>query len=313
MFIYKLFSSTRFIRLKAIACLVLSHCSARVFQERERSVRVLSQEFTFVDPQDPVDSFIPTASSLSPSSIHTVHQQTSSPTSSPFLSLWPANPTCETNDDYRTFAQQENEQSSNLEYQQQQPLSVDQRQSASPRIDHLGTRQMSENITTNNGGANGANSSNALSRKKSNNGGDLTASPKYNKSNTRGLNRESQQQKPNRTTNNGRSRQRGQPPPSRVNVDPPWDLHTLDEDNLDDGSGELFAFDDQSVSKRGDNAKKTNMSHLLNFHYLDKQRVNVRGNRRGFNSHFHSHGRWTSGGHASCRQSFSKEQFLQAK
>ena len=40
------------------------------------------------------------------------------------------------------------------------------------------------------------------------------------------------------------------------------------------------------------NAKKTNMSHLLNFHYLDKQRVNVRGNRRSFN--YYSNNRWSS-------------------
>jgi hypothetical protein len=55
------------------------------------------------------------------------------------------------------------------------------------------------------------------------------------------------------------------------------------------------------------------MSHLLNFHYLDKQRVNVRGNRRSSDSNYYSKGRWSSGGHSTYRQTFSKEQFLQAK
>ena len=55
------------------------------------------------------------------------------------------------------------------------------------------------------------------------------------------------------------------------------------------------------------------MSHLLNFHFRDRQRVNVRGNRRNSNNQFYSHEKWTSnGGRSSHRQHFSKEQFLQA-
>ena len=89
----------------------------------------------------------------------------------------------------------------------------------------------------------------------------------------------------------------------------------MDDDNLDDNSSEMFDFDDQYLNKRGagGSAKKTNMSHLLNFHYVDKQRTNVRGNRRSFNSNYHSNGRWSSSGNHVYRQTFSKEQFLQAK
>ena len=253
-------------------------------------------------------------SSSSFSSIHTIHQQSTSPNSNTFLSTWPAKTTSETNDDYETFDQEENEQQSNLEYQHP---------SASRQIDHLGTRQMAENIpnTTeqrqfNNGGAN---SNNALTRKKTNNGRerssasdfDLTASPKYNKSNARGGSNRAQ-----RTTEStsGKSRQRPQPATSRAPVEQRRsDLQAVDEENLEDGSSAIFDFDDPYVNKRGDSAKKTNMSHLLNFHYLDKQRANIRGNRRGVNSHYHSHGRWMNSGQSSYRQSFSKEQFLQAK
>jgi hypothetical protein len=86
----------------------------------------------------------------------------------------------------------------------------------------------------------------------------------------------------------------------------------VDDENAEEDSSEVFDFDEQYSNKRGGtNAKKTNMSHLLNFHYLDKQRVNVRGNRR---SNYYSNNRWSSStGHSSYRQSFSKEQFLQAK
>ncbi len=89
----------------------------------------------------------------------------------------------------------------------------------------------------------------------------------------------------------------------------------MDDEDIDDGTNEVFDFDDPYTTKSGgvSNAKKTNMSHLLNFHYLDKQRVNVRGNRRSFNSNSYSNNKWSSSGNSSCRQSFSKEQFLQAK
>ena len=87
-----------------------------------------------------------------------------------------------------------------------------------------------------------------------------------------------------------------------------------DENPEDDGSGEVFDFDENYGSKRGaTTAKKTNMSHLLNFHYLDKQRVNVRGNRRPSHSNYYLNNRSLSTGNASYRQTFSKEQFLQAK
>jgi hypothetical protein len=88
----------------------------------------------------------------------------------------------------------------------------------------------------------------------------------------------------------------------------------VDDENADDNSNEVFDFEDQFKNKRGGIcAKKTNMSHLLNFHYLDKQRVNVRGNRRSSNSNYYSNNRSLSSGNSSYRQSFSKEQFLQAK
>lgn len=88
----------------------------------------------------------------------------------------------------------------------------------------------------------------------------------------------------------------------------------MDDENPDDVSTEVFDFDEQFNSKRGiSSAKKTNVSHLLNFHYLDKQRVNVRGNRRSGNSNYYLNNRSLSTGNSSYRQTFSKEQFLQAK
>lgn len=86
----------------------------------------------------------------------------------------------------------------------------------------------------------------------------------------------------------------------------------MDDENPDDLSTEIFDFDEQLSHRRGiSSAKKTNMSHLLNFHYLDKQRVNVRGNRRSAN--YYMNNRSLSTGNSSYRQTFSKEQFLQAK
>lgn len=88
----------------------------------------------------------------------------------------------------------------------------------------------------------------------------------------------------------------------------------MDDENPDERSSEVFEFDEEYGSKHGaTTAKKTNMSHLLNFHYLDKQRVNVRGNRRSSNSNYYLNNRSLSTGYSSHRQTFSKEQFLQAK
>lgn len=173
-------------------------------------------------------------------------------------------------------------------------------------------------------GGNGPSNNSGLSRKKTNNGGDVNASPKYNKSTNRAINKDNQQPRQNRGNNSNREqrgaatnvkhRQRGEP--SQSEHQNYFDFVGVDDDNFDEHSSEMFDFDDQGLNKRGGggsgSAKKTNMSHLLNFHYLDKQRVNVRGNRRSYNSNYHSNGRWSSGGHAPYRQTFSKEQFLQA-
>lgn len=199
---------------------------------------------------------------------------------------------------------------------------------------------MAESIINNNEqrqcmatGGNGPNNNSGLNRKKTNNNGDVNASPKYNKSNSRALNKDNQQQRQNRGNNNYREqrgggantkhRQRGeheqqQQPNNRLSKGENlnnFDCIGVDDDNFDDNSSDMFDFDDQYLNKRGGSsgsAKKTNMSHLLNFHYLDKQRVNVRGNRRSFHSNYHSNNRWSSGGHTTYRQTFSKEQFLQA-
>ncbi|CAF0866639.1 unnamed protein product [Rotaria sp. Silwood1] len=191
---------------------------------------------------------------------------------------------------------------------------------------------MADNISNSNeqrqfngGGGNGANNNNMVTRKKANNisGGDLTASPKYNKSNSRGYNKEIQQQKQYRGNNNNNRQQRGggnfkyrnegQNNSYRSEKTDNFDLVGVDDENPNDETNEDLDFDDHYRNKRGCNsAKKTNMSHLLNFHYVDKQRVNVRGNRRSFNSNYYLNNRWSSNGNSTNRQSFSKEQFLQA-
>ncbi|CAF1637779.1 unnamed protein product [Rotaria magnacalcarata] len=192
---------------------------------------------------------------------------------------------------------------------------------------------MVDNINNNNeqrqcSAGGGANSNNIVSRKKSNNvncggsGGELTASPKYNKSNSRAYNKEIQQQKQYRGNNynrqqrdavNSRFQSDVQTNAYRKETNENFDFDVVDDENLDGGTHELVDFDDQYRSKRGGiGAKKTNMSHLLNFHYLDKQRVNVRGNRRSLNSNYYSNNKWSTNGNSSSRQSFSKEQFLQA-
>lgn len=172
-------------------------------------------------------------------------------------------------------------------------------------------------------GGNNANSNNVVSRKRTGNAGgngDLTASPKYNKSNPRSFNRDVQQQKQYRANNNrsqrggGNSRYRTneQQNTNQRENENPYDYVGVDEENLDENCTDVFDYDDQYGNNHGKNvAKKTNMSHLLNFHYLDKQRVNVRGNRRSYNnSNYYSNNRSLS--NSSYRQSFSKEQFLQA-
>ncbi|CAF3114811.1 unnamed protein product, partial [Rotaria sp. Silwood2] len=178
----------------------------------------------------------------------------------------------------------------------------------------------------NGGGASGANNNNIASRKRANNnvsGGDLTASPKYNKSNSRGYNKEIQQQKQYRANNNNSRAQRGGGNSKyrneghnnihRTERNDNFDLVGVDDENPDDCTNEDFDCDDPYGNKRGcSSAKKTNMSHLLNFHYIDKQRVNVRGNRRSFNSNYYLNNKWSSNGNSTNRQSFSKEQFLQA-
>lgn len=172
-------------------------------------------------------------------------------------------------------------------------------------------------------GGNNANSNNVVSRKRTGNAGgngDLTASPKYNKSNPRSFTRDVQQQKQYRANNNrsqrggGNSRYRTneQQNTNQRENENPYDYVGVDEENLDENCTDVFDYDDQYGNNHGKNvAKKTNMSHLLNFHYLDKQRVNVRGNRRSYNnSNYYSNNRSLS--NSSYRQSFSKEQFLQA-
>jgi hypothetical protein len=144
-------------------------------------------------------------------------------------------------------------------------------------------------------------------------GGELTASPKYNKSNSRGYNKEVQQQKQYRGNANreqrggGNSRYRNSLPNDRNNR---FDPVGVEEENSDDNSNEVFDFDDHYPNRRGgsggsNNKKVTNQS--LNFH---QQRVNNRHNRRSTNYSFN---RSLSSGNSSYRQSFSKEQFLQAK
>ena len=159
----------------------------------------------------------------------------------------------------------------------------------------------------------------------SGNGGDLTASPKYNKLNARGYNREiQQQQKQNRgnlnrgqrNVNSGNAKYRTQGQQNNANSEQGDYFDYVDVDGDDDGSNEIFGLDESLIGKQngGSSAKKTNMSHLLNFHYRDKQRSNIRGNRRSSNSNYYSNNnKWSSNGNSNYRQSFSKEQFLQAK
>lgn len=272
--------------------------------------------------------------SSSTQSLHTNHQENSS-TNSSFLSLWPANNICELNDDFqRNFHQSRLHDTSILQCEEEEQQEKSSEFHFSHRqINYLGTRQMAESIINNNEqrqcmatGANGSNNNNGFNRRKTNNSGDVNASPKYNKSNNRAFNKDNQQQKQYREQrnagNNPRFRQRGggtgqQQNPRVSKDDSSIDFNGVDDDNLDDNSSEMFDFDDQCLNKRGaggagGSAKKTNMSHLLNFHYVDKQRTNVRGNRRSFNSNYHSNGRWSSSGNHVYRQTFSKEQFLQA-
>jgi len=247
-----------------------------------------------------------------------------------FLSLWPTNSFREINDDYENFEsiRQQEEQQPILNHQKEGEQG--ENKPSYSTINYLGTRQMGDNINNSNeqrqfnGGGNGANNNNLISRRKSSGGGggDLTASPKYNKSNSRGYNKEIQQQKQYRGNNNNNREQRNngnskyrnneQSNSCRNGDNDNFEFADMDDENHDDHPHEVFDFDDQVRNKRGgSSAKKTNVSHLLNFHYLDKQRVNVRGNRRSFPSNYYSNNR-SLNGHSSYRQSFSKEQFLQA-
>ncbi len=81
----------------------------------------------------------------------------------------------------------------------------------------------------------------------------------------------------------------------------------MDDENFDDNSIEVFDLDDQYSNKRVGSSGKKSTSH---FHHFDKQRINIRGNRRSSN---YSNNRSLSSGNSSYRQSSSKEQFLQAK
>ncbi|UJR29122.1 hypothetical protein I4U23_010336 [Adineta vaga] len=186
-----------------------------------------------------------------------------------------------------------------------------------------------------NAGGNGNNNNSIANRKKANNGsGDLTASPKYNKSNARCYNKEIQQQQQQQQQQQGKqyrgNNQRGQRNINSSNMryrnnEQNNSHHTEQADYFDyvgaedenavddDRFNEVFEFDDSfnNKSRSSTNAKKANMSHLLNFHYLDKQRSNIRGNRRSSNSNYYSHdNKWR--GNSTYKQSFSKEQFLQA-
>ena len=148
---------------------------------------------------------------------------------STFIPLWLTNTTRETNDDYANLQEEQEIQQTILNHQRQ----GDQSETNLNSIHYSQTGQMGDNIITSNdqrqysAGGNGSNSSNVANRKKGNNGkqnptdfsfhfvffsssigtgGDLTASPKYNKSNSRGYNKEIQQQKQSRGTNNREQR-----------------------------------------------------------------------------------------------------------
>jgi hypothetical protein len=158
---------------------------------------------------------------------------------STILPAWPTNTIRETNDDYETCHQREEQQRISIVGYSEEREKSDNKSTRSS-IDHLGTRQMSDNINNSNEqrpcngtGGNGTNNSSATSRKKAINGrgnndddsvtmrslpmfyfdlgGDLTSSPRFNRSNGRGLIKDGQQHKQNRVNNtnhtNGNSRQ----------------------------------------------------------------------------------------------------------
>jgi len=232
--------------------------------------------------------------------IHTNDHQINS-IDSTISSLWPLNTVCEKNDDYKTYE-------SIHQQETQQPILIHQRQQGdNSTLSYTRTIQMGDNNISEQRqfsgvqGGNNANSNNVVSRKRTNNlggNGEVTASPKYNKSNSRAFNRDFQQQKQYRGNNrsqragaNARTRTNEQPNSLTRENDDPYDYVGVDEEA---NSLDVFDYDDQYGRS---NVKKKNMNHLLNFHYLDKQRANnVRG---GNNRRTH-------------RQTFSKEQFLQA-
>ena len=93
---------------------------------------------------------------------------------STFLPIWPTNTTRETNDAYENYANFQEEQQTILNHQRQ----GEQTENNPHTIHYSKTRQMGDNITSNNeqrqhtggGGGNGACASNVVSRKKTNNG-----------------------------------------------------------------------------------------------------------------------------------------------
>ncbi len=106
-------------------------------------------------------------------STQTNNQQNNS-LNSTFLSIWPTNRICETNDDYESYENihQQVEQQPILNHQEEGEQG--ENKSYYNQINYLGTRQMGDNINTNNeqrqfnGG--GANNTNLANRKKTNNG-----------------------------------------------------------------------------------------------------------------------------------------------
>lgn len=150
-----------------------------------------------------------------------------------YISLWQTNTVREKNDDYEshTNKHQQKEKQPILNHQQQKEQGENKPYYS--KIDYPRTRQMGDNINTNNeqrqfngGGGNGSNNNSIVSRKKINNSkrkttiikfiyafillldNDLTASPKHNKSNSREYNKEIQQQKQYRGNNNNYRGQR---------------------------------------------------------------------------------------------------------
>lgn len=168
---------------------------------------------------------------------------------------------------------------------------------------------------------------NALSRKKTNNitGGDLNASPKHNKLNGRGFNKDNQNQKQNRSntnnnhqreqrnnpgneTSNSKQRNRARNHPLTYNDNVQTQTADVYDDFIDDFYEICVPAADAPIERKiiSGNGKKQNANHLLNFQYLDKRQG------RPQNSGYYGFSRWSTSTNGANRQSFSKEQFLQA-